>query len=118
MQTSFTVDLILQQRHRTSPCCVLFTSTYILGSTLSPAPLLTPLLCLISCLQYLSLHFGPLEVAFADYLAEIGILADGMDFPKKCGDMVTGWAAKTGIPTSRCECTAALQALEMQDVCQ
>jgi hypothetical protein len=71
------------------------------------------------CLQYLSLHFGPLEVAFADYLAEIGILADGMDFPKKCGDMVTGWAAKTGIPTGRCECAkcaAILQALEMQDL--
>uniref|UniRef100_A0A383W2U2 Generic methyltransferase n=1 Tax=Tetradesmus obliquus TaxID=3088 RepID=A0A383W2U2_TETOB len=51
--------------------------------------------------QYLSLHFGPLEVAFADYLAEIGILADGLDFPKKCGDMVTSWAANTGIPTGR-----------------
>jgi hypothetical protein len=70
-------------------------------------------------LQYLSLHFGPLEVAFADYLAEIGILADGMDFPKKCGDMVTSWAAKTGIPTGRWA-TAACRKLagNLQETCR
>lgn len=51
--------------------------------------------------QYLSLHFGPLEIAFADFLAEIGILADGLDFPKKCGDLVMSWAAKQGAATGR-----------------
>lgn len=51
--------------------------------------------------RYLSLHFGPLEVAFADFLAETGILADGLDFPKKCGDLVMSWAAKRGAATGR-----------------
>jgi hypothetical protein len=51
--------------------------------------------------QYLSLHFGPLEIAFADFLAEQGILSDGLDFPRKCGDLVRTWAAKSGIPTTR-----------------
>lgn len=92
--------------------------------------------------RYLSLHFGPLDKAFADFMAETGILADGarrqtqqcyhtqsraqlligcgvplpapahphlylivtpdpptaaLDFPKKCGDFVLDWAAKTGM---------------------
>lgn len=51
--------------------------------------------------RYLSLHFGPLEVAFANFLAETGILADGLDFPKKCGDLVMSWAAKQGAATGR-----------------
>lgn len=53
------------------------------------------------CCRYLSLHFGPLEIAFADFLAEIGILADGLDFPKKCGDLVVSWAQKQGAATGR-----------------
>jgi hypothetical protein len=53
------------------------------------------------CCRYLSLHFGPLEIAFADFLAEIGILADGLDFPKKCGDLVMSWAQKQGAATGR-----------------
>jgi len=53
--------------------------------------------------QYLSLHFGPLEIAFADFLAEIGILAEGLDFPKKCGELVLRWAAEQGT-----SCTKAL----------
>eukprot|EP00878_Enallax_costatus_P031104 GHUV01033968.1.p1 GENE.GHUV01033968.1~~GHUV01033968.1.p1 ORF type:complete len:200 (-),score=48.78 GHUV01033968.1:445-1044(-) len=56
---------------------------------------------LFMCLQYLSLHFGPLEIAFADFLAEIGILADGLEFPKKCGDLVLHWAANNKVSKGR-----------------
>lgn len=52
-------------------------------------------------MQYLSLHFGPLEIAFADFLAETGILADGLDFPKKCGDLVLKWAANKNLSRGR-----------------
>lgn len=51
--------------------------------------------------RYLSLHFGPFEVAFADFLAETGLLADSLDFPKKCGDLVMHWARKQGAATAR-----------------
>ena len=51
--------------------------------------------------QYLSLHFGPLEIAFADFMAEQGILADGLDFPRKCGDLVNSWGSKSGFDFSR-----------------
>jgi len=60
----------------------------------------TKSLCFAAC-RYLSLHFGPLEIAFADFLAEIGILADGLDFPKKCGDLVMSWAQRQGAATGR-----------------
>lgn len=51
--------------------------------------------------QYLSLHFGPLEIAFADFSNESGILASGLDFPKKCGEFVNDWQAKTGATAGR-----------------
>jgi 2-polyprenyl-3-methyl-5-hydroxy-6-metoxy-1,4-benzoquinol methylase len=51
--------------------------------------------------QYLSLHFGPLEIAFADFLAEQGILSDGLDFPRKCGDLVNSWGSKAKIDFTR-----------------
>lgn len=38
--------------------------------------------------QYLSLHFGPMDAAFAAFSGETGILSDALDFPKKCGEAV------------------------------
>jgi SAM-dependent methyltransferase len=51
--------------------------------------------------QYLSLHFGPMEAAFAEFAAETGILASALDFPKKCGLLVNAWQAKTGSASGR-----------------
>lgn len=51
--------------------------------------------------QYLSLHFGPVETAFADFVAETGILSHALDFPKKCGDLVNSWSSKAGIERRR-----------------
>lgn len=51
--------------------------------------------------QYLSLHFGPVEIAFAELLEETGLLASALDFPKKCGLLVNSWQAKQGSANGR-----------------
>ncbi len=51
--------------------------------------------------QYISLHFGPVEAAFSEFLQETGLLSHALDFPKKCGDLVNDWAAKASVHRGR-----------------
>lgn len=51
--------------------------------------------------QYLSLHFGPPSQVFGKMAGQSGILEQGLDFPRKCGEAVNSWVSQLGIPADR-----------------